>query len=222
VKLKTLVGLATQLAFGVDTLIGLGTYVILSFVFQEPLNVWFLIWAGFYAYLPDFDLAIYKCLSRENKKWGHWRIGFHHPILFLPLSGVVTWGVSAWMFPSHELFLTTLSLTCVFGHFVHDSMGEAGLHWFSPFKKGWWRRWNPLTWVTMNPLEWAFLQVTKVGIRIVPQSEVVVRYERTARIAEAGNDIEARLEKVKIAHIACFIACVVGLVAQTLAFGFVF
>lgn len=221
-KLKTLVGLATQLAFGVDTLVGLGTYVILSFVFHEPANIWFLIWAGFCAYLPDFDLFIFLFLSKDQKKWGHWRLGFHHPIFLLPLTGISAWWMSSWLFPSHELFLTILTLVCVLGHFVHDSTGEAGIHWFSPFKDGWLRNWNPFTWFTMNPLRWMFIQITRNGPRIVPQREVVERYERTARIAETGNDIEARLEKVRWINIVCFIACVVGLVAQTLAFGFVF
>lgn len=218
-KLKNLAGLATQLAFGVDTLVGLSAYMLLSFLFHEPANIWFLMWAGFCAYLPDFDLVIFIWLSKEQKKWGHWRLGFHHPILFIPLVGISAWWISSWLFPTHELFLTTLALVCVIGHLVHDSTGEAGLHWFSTLKKDWWRGGNPFSWFTMNPLLWTFIQITKEGARIVPQHEVVARYKRTARIATEGKDIEARLEKVTRINIVCFCVCLIGLGALALTVG---
>jgi hypothetical protein len=195
-----------QLAFGWDTIVGLGTYVLFSFLFNEPANVWFLVWAGFCAYLPDLDLVYFIFQSKEVRKWGHWRYGFHHPLFFIPIVGVATWFGSTHWFPAHAHFLTSVAVTCVFGHFVHDSTG-VGLHWFSPITRDWK--------ISFNPLRWMNIRVTPHGLHILSQAEVEKRYAETARKSQDGgakDEIETRIEKVTRAQLISITGCLVGLV----------
>lgn len=212
---RVLVRLMAQLTFGWDTVIGLGMYVLLSFLFQEPLNLWFLVWAVFCAYLPDLDFTYFIFQPKEVRKWGHWRLGFHHPTLFLPFVVVLAWQMSSWLFPMHELYLTTLAVVCVFGHFVHDST-KMGLHWFSPFTRD--------GGVSMSPLRWTSIQVTSRGLHILSQDEVEQKYAEIARMSlagDVGSEVETRIEAVTTAQVACFTACIIGLIVLTVRIGYV-
>lgn len=202
---KTLLRLLAQLTFGWDTVIGLGAYVVLSFLFGEGFNIWFLFVAGFCAYLPDLDFTYFVFQSKEVRKWGHWRYGFHHPILFLPVVGMGTWLGSSYFAPDHAHFLTTLAVVCVFGHFVHDST-KVGLHWFSPITRDWRISWNAL--------EWLNVKVTRHGFYVLSQKEVAARYAETARKSKVGgaaNEVATRIEAITMMQLVWFSVCLLGL-----------
>lgn len=205
-KTKAIKHLLAQLTFGIDTIVGIGSYVVLSFVFGQEFNLWYLFFAGFCAYLPDLDFIYFAFQSKEVRKWGHWRYGFHHPILFLPLVGVSTWLVSAHNMPQDAPFLTVLAVICVFGHFVHDS-SKIGLHWFSPITRDWR--------ISFNPLEWLNVKVTQHGLHFMTREEVAARYADTERKSESGgieNEVTSRIETVTSMQLAGFAACVLGLI----------
>lgn len=202
---NTVKRLLAQLTFGIDTIVGLGLYVVLSFLFGEGFNIWFLLFAGFCAYLPDLDFTYFVFQSKEVRKWGHWRYGFHHPILFLPLVGMGTWFGSLYFVPDHASFLTTLAIVCVFGHFVHDST-KVGLHWFSPITRDWQISWNAL--------EWLNVKVTRNGLHVLSREEVAVRYADTARKSLGGgksNEVATRIESVTRAQLVWFTISLIGL-----------
>jgi LexA-binding, inner membrane-associated putative hydrolase len=206
VSKKTLLRLLAQLTFGIDTIVGLGSYVVLSFLFGEEYNVWFLLFAGFCSYLPDLDFTYFVFQSKKVRKWGHWRYGFHHTILFLPLIGMGTLIGSLYFVPDHSYFLTTLAIVCVFGHFVHDST-KTGLHWFSPITRDWR--------ISFNALRWLNVKVTRHGLHILSHEEVVARYADTARKSLSGgksNEVDTRIESVTKAQLVCFTILIIGLV----------
>lgn len=129
-------GLFLQLLFGIDTTNGIATCAVLGLLFwvHEPLFTAFayLLFAGFWAYFPDFDLFIYYPM---RKRWGltdHWVVG-HYPLFVIPGAGLITFFGATWLHLDHTSFLTTLSLVCVTGHFLHDSIEETGLPWLAPF-----------------------------------------------------------------------------------------
>lgn len=203
---KTLLRLLAQLTFSIDTIIGLGSYVVLSFLFGKECDIWFLFFAGFCAYLPDLDFTYFVFQSKEVREWGHWRYGFHHPILFLPLVGMGTWLGSSYFVPDHVYFLTTLAVICVLGHFVHDST-KVGLHWFSPITRDWR--------ISFNALEWLNVKVTPQGLHILSYEEVVARYADTARKSQGGgksNEIDTRIESVTKAQLVWFMISLIGFV----------
>ncbi len=204
-KIKTIKRLLAQLVFGVDTIIGLGSYVVLSLLFGQEFNIWFLLFAWFCAYLPDLDLTYFVFQSKEVRKWGHWRCGFHHPILFLPMVGLGTWLGSSYFVPDHAHLLTILAIVCVFGHFVHDST-KVGLHWFSPITRDWRISWNAL--------EWLNVKVTIEGFHILSREETVARYVDTAQKSLGGgksNEIDTRIESVTKAQLVWCTISLIGL-----------
>lgn len=125
-----------QLIFGIDTTNGILTCAILGLLFwiREPflVDIAYLSFAGFWAYAPDLDLAVYYPLRERLGLTDHWIIG-HYPLFVIPGAGLVTFFGATWLHLDHVPYLTTLSLVCVTGHFLHDSMEEVGLPWLAPF-----------------------------------------------------------------------------------------
>jgi len=192
--------LLAQLVFGVDTLIGLGAYILMSFAFEKDFSIWFLLLSGIFAYLPDFDLLIFFLLSKEQRRWGHWRLGFHHPMFFVPLSVLIVFFLSWKWAPDSAVYLTVLAFMGIMGHFIHDSTKD-GLHWFSPITRdgGW----------SFDPLRWARIKISyRDGIEIVPQREVAKIYERIAQKAVGEGEVGSRLEKVTWVHVYTFMLCI--------------
>ncbi len=207
--------LISQLTFGVDTIVGLGTYVLFSLIFHEPVNIWVLAFAGFCAYLPDLDFIYFMMQSKETRKWGHWRLGFHHPLVLLPVVGVSIWYLSGRWFPEMQLYLTCIAVTSITGHFLHDSTSEMGLHWFSPlnFNGG----------VSLNPLRWAHYRLSENGFTRVPHVELEQVYRELACASEScstGDEIAMRIEEVTTTQYAWFGLCVIGFAALLLSNGY--
>lgn len=191
----TIIRFTQQIAFGWDTITGISVYVIVSFIFKEPFYIWFFLWSGLCAYLPDADFTYFMLQSKDVKKWGHWRLGFHHPILFTPIVGTATWFISEYHFPDHAAFLTTLAVIGILGHFVHDS-AKTGLHWFSPITKDWK--------ISFDALRWLNIKITSQGLHILSQNEVIRRYQETAEKSAAGgvgNEFKSRIEPVTTAQV---------------------
>jgi hypothetical protein len=205
VSKKTLLRLIAQLIFGWDTIIGLGTYMFLSMLFQEPMNLFMLAWALFCAYLPDLDLTYFVFQSKEIRKWGHWRYGFHHPLIFLPVVTMGTWYISSYCFPAEATFLTVMTFVCVLGHFVHDST-NVGLHWFSPITRE--------GRISFDPHRWLNIRINTQGVHLLSQEEVERRYTETARKSMGvESEIETRVETVTRVQVIWFTGCVIGIIA---------
>lgn len=198
--------LIAQLVFGVDTTIALGTYLVLSLLFGLEFSWTYLLLALAFVYLPDADFLWFMLLPKRLRRWGHWWFGLHHPLLFLPLVGLVTWFISASLLPPLEAtFLTTLALVCVLGHFIHDSTNP-GLHWFSPISRDWR--------VSFDPLRWLHIRTTRHGLHVLSPAEVTERYANTRRQSEGSglhNEVATRLEPVTKAQLATFTLTLVGL-----------
>jgi hypothetical protein len=202
---KIILRILAQLTFGWDTVIAFGVYVIMSFAFQETFNLWFLAWSIFFAYAPDLDFIYFVFQSKDIKKWGHWRLGFHHPLFFIPLFGILGWVISNIHYPGHEFYLTTLAIFCVFGHYIHDSTRD-GLHWFSPITRDWK--------ISFNALEWLNVRVTYNSLHILSREEVETRYKHTAQKSLSGgtiNEIATRIEPVTKAQLIGSMFALIGL-----------
>ena len=203
-----LIQLIRQLVFGVDTLIGLGCYIVFSFAFQQPLNLWCLLFAGFFAYAPDFDILYFKFQSYEKRKWGHWRLGFHHPILALPTVFLLVWLGTEWFFHAYRTYLMCMALMGVFLHFVHDMQCTLGFHWFSPFTVD-----GRVSF--KDPRDWAHCQFLMYGslFRRVPESELAHEYDREARMAREGGteEITGRLDSFASAQYVAFVVCLLAM-----------
>lgn len=199
--------LLAQLTFGTDTLIGLGTYVILSFLFWEKANLWFLLLAGFFAYLPDLDLTWFVFQSKEVRRLGHWRLGLHHPMILLPVSVGIVWWLSS-------PYLVAIAFVCIFGHFVHDGW-QNGMHWVSPFTRG--------GKISFEASRWARWRISHKGIELLSQKEVEDIYAQISRksaMGGSGKEIATRVEAVSALHVCLWLLFVSGLAALAVCIGY--
>lgn len=207
-RLKIALRLFWQLLVGIDTLIGLCAYVVVSSAFGEGFDPWFLAAALAFAYLPDFDLAIFFfLLPKRLRRWGHWRLGFHHPLFFLPISVVGVYVLSRVIVPEQAVYLAVLAAVGVVGHFVHDSTKD-GMHWFSPISR--------TGELTLDARRWLRIKFSlNDGIAIVPQKNVEAIYQRIAEAsADAGvvQEIGSRLEVISSFQFLVFVACCIYIV----------
>lgn len=200
-----------QLAFGWDTITAFAVYALGSIIMGWPTNPVILVWCGFWAYAPDLDFSYFLLQSPEKRKWGHWRLGFHHPMLVLPLFVMLAYTVANLLWPGYAMSLTAMACACMFLHFVHDST-KMGLHWMSPvtvdgsisFKDA--RRWSH--WI-----------ITPSGVRRWTQEEVDAEYARIANESErdgTSGEVANRLESVTELQVAAWLVCLVGILVNTI------
>ncbi len=110
---------------GIDMSCGVLIYTIVSLMFEQEFSWAFFLLTLAAIHAPDGDLIPYAFIRNRLKYPSHWIIG-HHPIIIIPLGGLVGWFIGDW-------YGLTLAIVAIFFHFVHDSMAPQGLHWLSPF-----------------------------------------------------------------------------------------
>lgn len=106
-----------------------------SRIFKPPVDLWYCYAFGVVvALLPDFDLG-YKFIARKKIDSRH-RDVLHYPMGIIPVSLLIGIGVYLANPELMPWFWTILAASCLFLHFVHDSLGEAnrwGVKWLAPF-----------------------------------------------------------------------------------------
>ncbi|MCI0558050.1 MAG: metal-dependent hydrolase [Nitrososphaera sp.] len=99
---------------------------IVSILFGSEASIWFLMYGGIAALLPDFDLII--PILRRKIVGNHHLTIMHRPLFVVPLATVVSLVLGG-----HFFGVTTF--LCVLWHYVHDSpeCGGSGIAWLWPF-----------------------------------------------------------------------------------------
>lgn len=207
--MAVLKAVALQLMFGWDTITGLGAFALLSLAFDEPANVYVLLFAGFCAYLPDIDMIPFMLLrKRLGILTGHW-VFFHHPPIVLPVVLCASLLGAPVFYPGHTAFITTLALVCVVGHFIHDASAKpGGFHLLSPFTRD-----RKIQFTLRQPWIWKHYRIGLWGIREESREDMMGIYEGTAWLASTGNELGGRTEVVTKAQLGSFGACVVSVLS---------
>jgi hypothetical protein len=76
-------------------------------------------------------MLVYLLFRNKLSLHSHRVLG-HHPLLLILFGLVAAW-VFAYQFHLNAVYLMILTSVSLLGHFLHDSLDEHGLHWFSPF-----------------------------------------------------------------------------------------
>jgi hypothetical protein len=121
-----------RIFFGVDMALGFFNYAAWSWLMARHFNPGFLLLSLLSTHLPDADMIPYLLLRRRHGLVSHWIFG-HYPLLVLPLTGVISFGVARVLLPHETGYLTAMVTTGVFLHFAHDGMNWLGFPWLSPF-----------------------------------------------------------------------------------------
>ncbi len=163
-----------QLFFGVDTLVALTSYIVLTIAFGAHPSIFILCLSLIFAYLPDFDLFIFFLFRRKFNWKSHWVIA-HHSTIILPLTGALAYFMAN-AYQIDKFYLLSLSLINVFAHFIHDSMHPVGFHWFSPFS---WKRFvfQRGRFVAADPKVWEIRQ-KQLGLKNAFGTELALRLEK--------------------------------------------
>lgn len=199
--------LIRQLMFGWDTITGLGTFIVLSFVFDVPANLWVLVFAGVCAYLPDFDFIAFLLLrKRLNLTTGHWVFG-HYPTIVLPLVVMGTWLTTSVVWPGHVAFLTILATSCTVGHFIHDSTKRGGFHLLAPFTAD-----GRISFTLRDPMIWTHYRIGWQGVRVESREDTASIYTLTETLAQQdGNgEVTGRVEPVTRNQVVSLGVCIAG------------
>ncbi len=125
--------IGTGIAASTDVAIGIIIVHLVGKVFSYDVPLYFYPIGAFLSLLPDIDY-IWAKLKRETGT-GHrtHRKIPHYPIVMIGLLWVVL-GISSIFWPTLFYWAITGSV-CLFGHYVHDSIGsELGVEWLAPFR----------------------------------------------------------------------------------------
>ena len=114
----------------------MGSGIILTYLlgkaFSLQVNWWVYGLGIFFALAPDVDVPLQKLLG--GKIDSKHREITHYPIVVISL-GILSAGLPGFLNDS-PLFWPALAASCLFAHFLHDSIGEAnrwGVKWLAPF-----------------------------------------------------------------------------------------
>ena len=121
-----------RIFFGVDMALGFFNYAGWSWLMARHFNIWFLFLSIFSTHFPDADMIPYLLLRRRYGLISHWVFG-HHPLLVLPLAGIVSFGTARVWSPDETGYIVAIVTAGVFLHFAHDGMDILGFPWLSPF-----------------------------------------------------------------------------------------
>ncbi len=122
------------------------------------------------AHSPDGDFIPYMLIKRHLQYRSHHTVG-HHPVLLIPLAGIIGWAIGEW-------YGLTLATSAIVLHFVHDSMQVPGIHWLSPFS------WRQMSLHGFRP-------------RLVPEKERVQFLENLGKRWDKGDgEVLGRLQRL--------------------------
>lgn len=121
-----------RIFFGVDVALGFFNYTAWSWLMARHFNIWFLFLAIVSTHLPDVDMIPYLLLRRRYGLISHWIFG-HHPLVVLPLAGIVSFESTRIWSSAGAGYIVTMVTAGVLLHFAHDGLGNLGFPWLSPF-----------------------------------------------------------------------------------------